>query len=42
MRLILTAMALTLLALSGCAPLQDTYKPLYQATPEKQEIQKKK
>jgi len=42
MRRRITAMTLILMALSGCAPIEDTYKPLYQATPEKQEIQKKK
>jgi|GEM_PF-6258058 len=40
MRLILISIAL-LIGLSACAPLQDTYKPLYQATPEKQEIEAK-
>lgn len=28
-----------MMALSACAPVQDTYKPLYQATPEKQAIE---
>lgn len=42
MRLTLTILTLSLIALSGCAPIQDAYKPLYQATPEKQEIEQKK
>ncbi len=42
MRLTLLTTLLALITFSGCAPIQDTYKPLYQATPEKQEIQKKK
>jgi len=42
MRLTFIAATLALITLSGCAPIQDTYKPLYQATPEKQEIEQKK
>jgi len=38
MRLTLTSIAI-LIGLSACAPIQDTYKPLYQATPEKQAIE---
>ena len=32
---------LVLIVLAGCASIQESYKPLYQAAPEKQEIQKK-
>lgn len=39
MKITLTILALIVLA--GCASVQETYKPLYQAVPEKQEIQKK-
>ena len=42
MRLALAAVSVALVALSGCAPIQDTYKPLYQATPEKHPIEQKK
>jgi len=42
MRLALSAVIVALVALSGCAPVQDNYKPLYQATPEKTPIEKKK
>jgi len=27
------------LIVSGCAPIQETYKPLYQAEPEKETIE---
>jgi len=34
-------MILILIVFAGCASIQDNYKPLYQAVPEKQEILKK-
>ncbi|SFV57421.1 hypothetical protein MNB_SM-4-302 [hydrothermal vent metagenome] len=40
MKLILVSISL-LIGLIGCAPIQDTYKPLYQASPEKQAIEAK-
>ena len=36
----LTLSVLALIVLSGCASVQDNYKPLYQVVPEKQEIKK--
>lgn len=41
MKLAVTLTTLILIIFSGCAPIQDNYKPLYQAVPEKQEIKKK-
>lgn len=41
MKFTLTTLTLTLFVFAGCASIQDNYKPLYQAIPEKQEIQKK-
>ena len=38
MRLVLISIGL-MIALSACAPVQDSYKPLYQATPEKQAVE---
>jgi len=40
MRFILISIAV-MIGFSACSPIQDSYKPLYQATPEKQEIQTK-
>jgi len=40
MKLVILSIAI-MIAIAGCAPIQDTYKPLYQATPEKQEIEKR-
>jgi uncharacterized protein YceK len=36
-----TLTILVLIVLAGCASVQESYKPLYQAIPEKQAIQKK-
>ncbi|WP_324172460.1 hypothetical protein [Sulfurimonas sp.] len=41
MKLTLTTLTFTLIVFAGCASIQENYKPLYQAMPEKQEIQKK-
>ena len=40
MRHILISLGL-IIGFSACAPIQDTYKPLYQATPEKQAVEAK-
>ena len=42
MRLSLALVITAMIALSGCAPVQESYKPLYQATPEKTAIEAKK
>jgi len=39
MRLLLAV--LTLVVMSGCAPIQEEYKPLYQVKPEIKEIEVK-
>jgi len=41
MKKIIVAVALVLISLSGCTPVQENYKPLYQATPEKTPIETK-
>ncbi len=42
MRQTLALSIITLIVLTGCSTVQESYKPLYQASPEKHEIKVKK